>query len=136
LRYHPREYLFAYGTLRRESNSEMFRLLARYGRFVDDATCQGKLYMVDDYPGLVPSNNPHDFVYGEVYKLSCPDVVLSGLDDYEECSPKFTKPTAYVRRKENVKTKSGEVVTAWVYIYDRPTEGLQLIQSGDFLEKT
>lgn len=46
MRYH-REYLFAYGTLRRESNSEMFRLLARYGQFVDDATCQGKLYMVD-----------------------------------------------------------------------------------------
>lgn len=75
-------------------------------------------------------------MYGEVYKLSCPDIVLSCLDDYEECSPKFTKPTAYVRRKENVQTKSGEVVTAWVYIYDRPTEGLQLIQSGDFLEKT
>ena len=46
MRYY-REYLFAYGTLRRESNSEMFRLLARYGQFVDDATCQGKLYMVD-----------------------------------------------------------------------------------------
>jgi gamma-glutamylcyclotransferase (GGCT)/AIG2-like uncharacterized protein YtfP len=129
-------YLFVYGTLRRDSNSEMYHLLAHYGHFVDYATYQGKLYKVDYYPGLVPSDNPHDVVHGEVYKFSCPDIVLSRLDDYEECGPKFSKPTEYVRRKENVKTKSGEVITAWVYIYDRPTEGLQLIQSGDFFERS
>jgi gamma-glutamylcyclotransferase (GGCT)/AIG2-like uncharacterized protein YtfP len=128
-------YLFVYGTLRRDSNSEMYHLLARYGQFVGDASCQGKLYMVDYYPGLVPSDNPRDVVHGEVYKLSCPDIVLSRLDDYEECSSKFTKPAEYVRRRVNVKTKSDEVITAWVYIYDRPTDGLQLIESGDFLRK-
>lgn len=129
------DYLFVYGTLRRDSNSEMYHLLARYGQFVGDASCQGKLYMVDYYPGLVPSDNPRDVVYGEVYKLSCPDIVLSRLDDYEECSPKCSKPTEFVRRKENVQTKCDEVITAWVYIYDRPTDGLQLIKSGDFLRK-
>jgi gamma-glutamylcyclotransferase (GGCT)/AIG2-like uncharacterized protein YtfP len=130
------DYLFVYGTLRRDSDSGMYSLLARYGQFVDDATYQGKLYMVDYYPGLVPSDNPHDIVHGEVYKLSCPDIVLSRLDDYEECGPNFCKPTEYVRRKENVKTKSGEVITAWVYIYNCPTEGLQLIQSGDVFRKS
>ncbi len=113
----------------------MNHLLARYGQFVGHASFQGKLYMVDDYPGLVPSDNPRDVVHGEVYKLSCPDIVLSGLDDYEECSPKFSKPAEFVRRKENVQTKCDEVITAWVYIYDRPTDGLQLIKSGDFLRK-
>jgi gamma-glutamylcyclotransferase (GGCT)/AIG2-like uncharacterized protein YtfP len=130
-----RDYLFVYGTLRRDSNSEMYHLLARYGQFVGDASCQGKLYMVDYYPGLVPSNNPQDVVYGEVYELSCQDIVLSRLDDYEKCSPKFSKPAEYVRRKENVKTRSDEVIAAWVYIYDLPTYGLQLIESGDFLRK-
>lgn len=128
------DYLFVYGTLRRESNSEMYRFLAGYGRFVDDATCQGKLYRVDSYPGLVPSDNAHDVVFGEVYKLSCPEIVLSRLDDYEECGPKFSKPAEYVRRQESVKTKGGEVIAAWVYVYDRSTKDLQLIQSGDFFK--
>ena len=41
------DYVFVYGTLRRDSNSEMYHLLARYGQFVGDATYRGKLYMVD-----------------------------------------------------------------------------------------
>jgi gamma-glutamylcyclotransferase (GGCT)/AIG2-like uncharacterized protein YtfP len=129
------DYLFVYGTLRRDINTEMHRFLARYGDFVGDATIQGRLYMVDYYPGLVPSGNPQDVVYGEVYKLSCPDNVLSRLDDYEACGPKFSKPTKYVRRKQDVKLKTGEVMSAWVYIFERPTVGLQLIESGDFLLK-
>jgi gamma-glutamylcyclotransferase (GGCT)/AIG2-like uncharacterized protein YtfP len=126
------DYLFVYGTLRRDSDSEMYHLLARYGQFAGDATYRGKLYMVDYYPGLVHSDNPRDVVYGDVYKLSCPDIVLSHLDDYEECGPKFSEPTEYVRRKQYVKLKSGEVISAWVYILDRPTDRLQLIESGDF----
>jgi gamma-glutamylcyclotransferase (GGCT)/AIG2-like uncharacterized protein YtfP len=129
------DYLFVYGTLRRDSNSEMYDLLARYGQFVGDATYRGKLYMVDYYPGLVPSDNPRDVVYGEVYKLSCPDIVLSRLDDYEECGPTFSKPTEYVRRKHDVKLRSGDVVSASVYIFEQPTDGLRLIESGDFIRK-
>ena len=113
----------------------MYRLLARYGKFVGDATIQGKLYLVDYYPGLVPSDNPQEIVYGEIYKLKCPDTVLSRLDDYEECGPKFSEPTKYVRRKQDVNLKTGEVMSAWVYIFVRPTAGLQLIESGDFLLK-
>jgi gamma-glutamylcyclotransferase (GGCT)/AIG2-like uncharacterized protein YtfP len=45
------DYLFVYGTLRPDSESEMYHLLARYGEFVGDATYQGKLFMVDiGYP--------------------------------------------------------------------------------------
>jgi gamma-glutamylcyclotransferase (GGCT)/AIG2-like uncharacterized protein YtfP len=129
------DYLFVYGTLRRDSNSEMHHLLARYGQYVDDATSRGKLYLVDYYPGLVPSDNLQDVACGEVYKLSCPDIVLSYLDDYEECGPNFPEPTKYVRRKQDVKLRSGELISAWVYIFDRPAGGLQLIESGDFIRK-
>jgi gamma-glutamylcyclotransferase (GGCT)/AIG2-like uncharacterized protein YtfP len=126
------DHLFVYGTLRRDSKSEMYHLLARYGDFVDDAVCRGKLYMVNDYPGLVTSDNPRDVVHGEVYKLRCPEVVLSALDVYEECGLDFPEPTEYVRRKENVTLKSGKIVTAWVYIFNRTTGGLKLIEAGDF----
>ena len=129
------DYLFVYGTLRQDSKSEMYHIFARYAEFVDDAVCQGKLYMVNDYPGLVTSDDPNDVVHGEVYKLRCPDVVLSALDAYEECAPNFPKPTEYVRRKENVSLKSGNVVAAWVYIFNRKTDRLKLIESGDFHRK-
>jgi len=45
--------IFVYGTLRRDANSEMHQLLTKYAEFVSDATYQGKLYKVDDYPGAV-----------------------------------------------------------------------------------
>jgi gamma-glutamylcyclotransferase (GGCT)/AIG2-like uncharacterized protein YtfP len=129
------DYLFVYGTLRQDSKSEMYHIFARYAEFVDDAVCQGKLYMVNDYPGLITSDDPNDVVHGEVYKLRCPDVVLSALDAYEKCGPNFPKPTEYVRRKENVSLKSGKVVVAWVYILNRKTDGLKFIESGDFYRR-
>jgi gamma-glutamylcyclotransferase (GGCT)/AIG2-like uncharacterized protein YtfP len=129
------EHLFVYGTLRQETRSKMHRVLARYGEFLGEATFQGKLYKVGFYPGLVPSDDPQDVVYGEVYKLRRPNFVLSFLDDYEECGPRFPEP-AFVRRKQAVTFKSGEVMNAWVYIFARPTRTLQIIESGDFLRKS
>jgi len=128
-------HLFVYGTLRRETGSEMHRFLARYSEFLGDATLQGKLYSVGSYPGLAASDNRHDVVYGEVYKLRHPDFVLSLLDGYEECGPRFPEPV-FMRRKQSVKLNSGDVVSAWVYIFARPTQTLQLIQSGDFLRSS
>jgi gamma-glutamylcyclotransferase (GGCT)/AIG2-like uncharacterized protein YtfP len=95
----------------------MYHLLARYGRFVDDATYQGKLYMLDYYPGVVPSDNRQDIVHGEVYKLVAQKFVLLKLDDYEVCGPKFPEPNEYVRRKEKVTLKSGKIVFAWIYLF-------------------
>ncbi len=130
-----KDYIFVYGTLRRGSRSEMFRLLANNGEFVDDATCKGKLYLVaSTYPGMVESEDPCDIVHGEVYQLKSPDKLLSTFDDYEECGPNFRQPTEYIRRKMQVTLKSGKEVAAWVYIFNRKTEGLELIESGDFLQ--
>lgn len=126
------DYLFVYGTLRQGSNSEMYHLLARNAKFVGDATYQGKLYMIDYYPGVVPSNNPHDAVHGEIYELTNPSNVLARLDTYEECGVGFAEPTEYIRRKDNIRLNDGRVISAWIYIFNRSTEKLQYIESGDF----
>ena len=128
-------HLFVYGTLRRDAEGKMNRILARNGEFLGEATLQGKLYRAGFYPGLVPSDDPKDVVYGDVYKLRRPDFVFSFLDDYEECGPRFPK-AAFIRRKQAVKFKNGEVISAWVYIFARPTQSLQIIRSGDFLGKS
>jgi gamma-glutamylcyclotransferase (GGCT)/AIG2-like uncharacterized protein YtfP len=118
------DYIFVYGTLRRDTNSEMHRLLVQYAEFVCDATYRGKLYQIDYYPGAVPSDNPDDVVQGEVYLLHQADIVLSLLDRYEECGPDFPEPNEYNRRKQSVLLKDGRTITAWVYIYNHPTEDL------------
>ena len=122
------EYIFVYGTLRRNANSDMSRLLANHAEFVDDASYLGKLYKIDYYPGVVPSDDPNDIVHGEVYLLHQANIVLPLLDQYEEFGPEFPEPNEYIRRKQAVLLKNGRIVTAWVYIYNHPTEGLELIQ--------
>ena len=128
--------IFVYGTLRRDTNSEMSHLLVKQAEFVDDATYQGKLYKVDYYPGAVPSNNPNDVVQGEVYLLHRTDVALPLLDQYEEFGPEFPEPNEYSRQKQSVLLKSGRFVTAWVYVYNRPTEGLELVESANFIQQS
>lgn len=127
-------YLFVYGTLRRDANSKMHQLLAQYAEFVDDATYQGKLYKVDYYPGAVPSDNPNDVVQGEVYLFHQADVVLPLLDQYEEFGPEFPQPNEYIRLKQSVALKNGRPVTAWVYLYNHPIESLELIKSANFIQ--
>lgn len=126
-------YIFVYGTLRRNTNSEMHHLLAKYAEFVDDATCPGKLYKVGYYPGMVPSGNSNDLVHGEVYLLQYTDSVLALLDRYEEFGLEFPEPNEYIRQRQTVFLKNGNIFTAWTYIYNHPTEGLELIEPTDFL---
>ncbi|MFZ2406958.1 MAG: gamma-glutamylcyclotransferase family protein [Methylobacter sp.] len=126
--------IFVYGTLGRGANSEMHQLLTKYAEFVDDASYQGRLYKIDYYPGAVPSDDPNDAVLGEVYQLHRADVALPLLDRYEEFGPDFPEPNEYIRRKQTVLFKNGRTVTAWVYVYNRPTEGLELIKSANFIQ--
>ncbi len=70
---------------------------------------QGKLYLVKDYPAAVPSHNPEDSVLGEVYSIQDINHLLVRLDEYEECSTRFPKPTEYVRRIESVTLKTSGI---------------------------
>jgi gamma-glutamylcyclotransferase (GGCT)/AIG2-like uncharacterized protein YtfP len=126
------EFLFVYGTLRRDVKGGMYHLLAKYGDFVDKATYQGRLFKVASYPGMIPSHDPEDIVHGEVYQLHHADTVLPRLDRYEGCGPNFAEPAEYLRVKKDVSLRNGKAISAWVYLYNRPTEALEPIESGDF----
>jgi gamma-glutamylcyclotransferase (GGCT)/AIG2-like uncharacterized protein YtfP len=112
----------------------MYRLLAKYAEFVNDATCPGKLYKVDYYPGMIPSDDAKDIVCGEVYLLQHTDIVLPLLDQYEEYGREFPEPNEFIRQQQTVFLRSGKIVTAWIYIYNHPTEGLELIEPADFFK--
>ena len=126
-------YLFVYGTLLRQCNSDISSILGHFTEFKGLATFQGRLFKIDYYSGVIPSNDSNDVVQGEVYRLRHPELVLSQLDLYEECGPSFNEPTEYVRNIHSVRLSNGDAFTAWIYIYNWPTDKLERIESGDFL---
>ncbi|MFT4031746.1 MAG: gamma-glutamylcyclotransferase family protein [Siphonobacter sp.] len=127
------DYLFVYGTLRR--NAEMHKVLQHQAEWISEATIGGKLYLIDWYPGLIKGTKQSERVKGEVYRLQNTDRVLFELDQYEGYYPYDEAHSDYLRRLETVELTTGEQVKAWVYLYNLPTLGLPLITSGDFLNR-
>ncbi|MEZ4600768.1 MAG: gamma-glutamylcyclotransferase family protein [Syntrophotaleaceae bacterium] len=128
------EHLFVYGTLRPSLRHPALRLLAEGAELLESGRMQGSLFEIAGYPGAVPSDDPADQVLGEVYRLTDPIAVLSRLDEYEEAADRFPAPREYRRERVEVTLANGETVMAWVYVYNRPTDGLIRIVGGDYLK--
>jgi gamma-glutamylcyclotransferase (GGCT)/AIG2-like uncharacterized protein YtfP len=127
--------LFVYGTLMRGFDHPMAQLLSRSADFLGQAHCQGRLYLVKHYPGLVLSDAPEDIVFGELYRLRQTEALLAEFDMYEACGEGFAAPTEYLRQLLPVTLQDGAVTEAWTYIYNWPVADLPRIASGRFLEK-
>jgi gamma-glutamylcyclotransferase (GGCT)/AIG2-like uncharacterized protein YtfP len=128
------DHLFVYGTLMRGFDHPMAKLLSRSAEFCGHARCQGRLYLVKHYPGLVLSDDAADVVFGELVRLRAPDESLATLDEYEGCGPGVASPQ-YVRQVLPVTRDDGTVSEAWTYVYNRPVAKLNRIASGRFLER-
>jgi len=126
--------LFVYGTLMRGFDHPMAQLLSRSADFIGEARCQGRLYLVKHYPGLVLSGDSADVVFGELYRLRAPGELLREFDMYEACGEGFAEPTEYVRQMLPVTSEGRSVDEAWTYLYNWPVAQLPRIASGRFLE--
>ena len=126
------DFIFVYGTLRASERHPLAQLLARNARFMGEASYQGRLYRVKDYPGAVPSDDPTENVQGDVFFLTNKKKLLPQLDRYEACSPNFPKPTEFIRTIQKVCFRDGRTVSAWIYLYNYSTAGLAMIESGNY----
>jgi gamma-glutamylcyclotransferase (GGCT)/AIG2-like uncharacterized protein YtfP len=127
------DHLFVYGTLMRGFDHPMAKLLSRSAEFIGEARCQGRLYLVKHYPGLVLSDDPNDIVFGELFRLHTPEASLITLDDYEGCGRDAASPQ-YLRQVLPVTLDDRMMSEAWTYVYNRPVAKLKRITSGRFLE--
>ena len=127
------EYLFVYGTLRRDCGNDLHRLIARNSDYVGMATFQGQMFQVAEYPGIVASENAADQVVGELYLLSKTIKLLNVLDEYEEFDAEDLTASLFVRNKVDVNLK-GKIINSYAYLYNRPVNSLKRITSGDFLK--
>jgi gamma-glutamylcyclotransferase (GGCT)/AIG2-like uncharacterized protein YtfP len=126
--------LFVYGTLMRGFDHPMAQLLSRSAEFLGEARCQGRLYLIKHYPGLVLSGDPADVVFGKLYRLRAPAELLREFDIYEACGEGFAQPTEYIRQMLRV-TLNDKTVEAWTYLYNWPVTRLPPIASGRFIER-
>jgi gamma-glutamylcyclotransferase (GGCT)/AIG2-like uncharacterized protein YtfP len=110
-------HLFVYGTLRRGCDNRYARLLAEQGRFVGVARIPGRLYDLGSYPGAVASDQPDQWIHGEVFSVD--NALLTALDEYE--GAEFERAMV-------------PAIGCWIYWYVGSAPG-RLIASGDWLTR-
>lgn len=109
--------IFVYGSLRRkQGNSHWMTNALLLGEHREQGY---QLYSLGHYPGAVPGAGS---VNGEVYRIDAS--TLAELDALR------TKGGEYQRRL--IQTPYG---SAWMYVYQRPVDGLVPIDSGDWLDR-
>lgn len=125
--------IFVYGTLRRDTQHQLFHLLARHARFLSEATVPGRLYDLGDYPGMLYPERGR--VVGELYTVYPPqwESVIERLDEYEGCTASDPEPHEYRREVVDAYLPNGKTVPAWAYVLNRLSPGLKEIESGDYL---
>ncbi len=130
------QYLFVYGTLRPKTRHEMAKWLARQADVVGNAQFQGKMYRIEDYPGVTPSRDASAQVRGEVFALRQKNAqkVLQRLDEYEEYNAADEKNSEFVRRVRKIQIDPNRpAVDCWIYLYNRrPKKNQTRILTGEW----
>ena len=127
-----RPLLSVYGSLRRGYSDGIHPLL-KPAEFVGKGSFAGTLYDLGEYPGAIAVQNSSGRVFVEVYFLLEPKIIWPRLDDYEGFDPEQIKPALFRRTTLNISLVSGEDLRTWVYLYNRPTETLHPIKSGEWI---
>jgi len=124
--------VFFYGTLmsgfRRAGRQRIDSELQPEGR----GSIQAALFDLGIYPAAVPASD--SCVWGEVYRMKNPDVVLSELDEIEGYRASEPDTSLYTRVETPVTLEDGRIADAWVYFYNAPLGRAERISSGDYLQ--
>ena len=120
------DYLFVYGTLRKDYSLKLKDKVADNIEFLGRAKVGASLYDIGRYPGAIRAKEKSDDeIVGDVFIVRNPDSVFKVLDKYEG--------DEFVRDRKRVKLRSGRTVNAWIYWYDKNTAGKKRINYKDYL---
>ncbi len=124
--------VFFYGTLmsgfRRPGRQRIDPHLRSEGR----GSISAALFDLGIYPAAIPASDSR--VFGEVFRMTDPDVVLAELDEIEGFHPSAPDTSLYTRVETPVTLDDGRVDRAWVYFYNAPLGRAERIASGDYLQ--
>ncbi|HDU8546524.1 TPA: gamma-glutamylcyclotransferase [Morganella morganii] len=109
--------VIVYGSLRQKQGNHHWMT---YAALLGEYTLEGyDLYDLGHYPAVVPGTGS---IECEVYRIS--SSILTELDELKKDGQDY--------RRELVSTPYG---SAWIYLYQRPVDGLVKINCGDWLKR-
>ncbi|MEN9523311.1 MAG: hypothetical protein RL065_1688 [Bacteroidota bacterium] len=125
-------YLFVYGTLRKDFDLPLSKQISDEIEFIETAKINGELYDIGEYPAALPQGNSK--ILGEVYLVHHPRKILKLLDEYEGYDRKKITASEYYRRKETIELNDGKKIEAWVYWYNFSVSNKRKIRQQDYLK--
>ena len=126
------ELVFFYGTLMTPFNRPGRQQIDQHLSYAGRGSISAALFDLGIYPAAVPASEGR--VWGEVYEMRNPSVVLEALDEIEGYRPGEPEASLYMRVTTPVTLDDGSTVEAWAYFYNAPLGRAQRIESGDYLE--
>ena len=126
------ELVFFYGTLMAGFDRRRRAGMDARLRYLGRGSIHASLFDLGLYPAAIPANEGR--VWGELYEMTDPAVVLPALDEIEGYRQQDPDRSLYVRSHAAVTLPDGGQRTAWVYFYNAPLGQAERIPSGDYLE--
>jgi gamma-glutamylcyclotransferase (GGCT)/AIG2-like uncharacterized protein YtfP len=124
--------VFFYGTLMTPFNRSGRLRIDEHLIYSGRGTMAGALFDLGIYPAAVPASDAR--IWGEVYRMNHPAIVMQALDEFEGCRAEDPESSLYTRALTPVTLEDGRVVDAWAYFYNAPLGRAERIHSGDYLE--
>jgi gamma-glutamylcyclotransferase (GGCT)/AIG2-like uncharacterized protein YtfP len=124
--------VFFYGTLMTPFNRVGRLRVDQHLIYTGRGTIAAALFDLGIYPAAVPASDAR--VWGEVYRMSHPSIVLPALDEFEGCRSDEPESSLYTRTLTPVTLEDRSSVEAWAYFYNAPLGRAERIHSGDYLE--
>ena len=107
--------------------------LREHGEYICDGYIHGRLYEIDNYPGLVLSQDPQEKVYGEIFRLIDFNTAIEKLDEYEDFFPNDLESSLYIRQIEEICIEGRTAKKAWVYVFNGEVNEENHIVSGSYI---
>lgn len=114
--------VFVYGTLLEGMGNWTHYLKGKTTKVVSGELTGFDMYAVASFPGIVQTDFADNKVYGELMyiKPRMFNETISLVDMLEGYVKENKRNSMYLRKKVVVKTECGELVEAWVYVWNRP----------------
>lgn len=127
----PLPYLFVYGTLMKGIDSTPGRYLLATSKFVGEGVIPGHLFDMGQYPAARYLPEGRTRVFGHLFLMENPSLVLSQLDEYEglgEADCEYSRQIVEV-------FIDGQIMQAWAYLLADEVEErhLRSIPGGNYL---
>lgn len=107
------ELVFFYGTLMTPFNRPGRRRVDQYLVYNGRGTIAAALFDLGIYPAAVPASDGR--VWGELYEITHPGIVLQALDELEGYRADEPETSLYTRILTPVTLEDGRIVEAWAY---------------------